>query len=82
NIFTIIINQIQDKWNYWFERNPIFRSLSGYAFTYQFCLFFLSIIFYLWYTKQDSDSNLNNHIKQTKKSYPSSTTTNKKSNEL
>ncbi|CAF4540229.1 unnamed protein product [Rotaria sp. Silwood1] len=82
NIFTIIINQIQDKWNYWFERNPIFRSLSGYAFTYQFCLFFLSIIFYLWYTKQDSDSNLNNHIKQTRRSYPSSTTTNKKSNEL
>jgi hypothetical protein len=27
NIFIIILNQMQDKWNYWFERNPILRSL-------------------------------------------------------
>ncbi|CAF1584249.1 unnamed protein product [Adineta ricciae] len=28
NFVTKLINQIQDKWNYWFERSPILRSLS------------------------------------------------------
>ena len=27
NIFLVVLNQIQDKWNYWFDRNPILRSL-------------------------------------------------------
>lgn len=27
NILMVIFNQIQDKWNYWFERNPILRPL-------------------------------------------------------
>lgn len=27
NTFVVIFNQIQDKWNYWFERNPILRPL-------------------------------------------------------
>ncbi|CAF3546263.1 unnamed protein product [Rotaria sordida] len=82
NIFTKINNQIQDKWNYWFERNPYCRSLSGYVLTYQFWLVFLSIIIYLWYTKQDFDKNINNNIKQTRRSQSSSTTIYKKSNEI
>ncbi len=54
---------------------------SGYVFTYQFWLFLLSIIVYLWYTKQDSDSSLNNNLRQPRRSYTSPTTTSRKSSE-
>ncbi|CAF1321831.1 unnamed protein product [Adineta steineri] len=80
NIFTVLMNKIQDKWNYWVERNPILRSLSGYVFTYQFWLCLLSILAYLWYSKQDLGNNLNNNNKQPRRSYASST--NRKPNEV
>ncbi|CAF5086480.1 unnamed protein product, partial [Rotaria magnacalcarata] len=72
NVFIIITNLIQDKWNYWFERNPICRSLSVYVFTYQFLLFFLSILIYFFYAKQNSSSNVKNDLKQPRRSYSSS----------
>lgn len=27
SIFLKVINQIEDQWNYWFERNPVYRTL-------------------------------------------------------
>ncbi|UJR27849.1 hypothetical protein I4U23_009114 [Adineta vaga] len=81
NFFTKLLNQIQDKWNYWFERNPSLRSLSGYILTYQFWLFFLSIIGFIWYSKRDSDSHLNHHnTRQSRRSFASSSP--RKSNDL
>lgn len=58
---------------------------SGYLFIYQFWLFFLPVIGYLWYSKQDSDNNPN--TKQPRKSFtssspPPSTTNYRKSTEI
>ncbi|CAF4709932.1 unnamed protein product [Rotaria socialis] len=87
NVFTIITNLIQDKWNYWFERNSIVRSLSVYVFTYQFLLFFLSILIYFFYAKTNSSSNVQNDLKQPRRSYFSSsaaatTTMNRRPSEI
>ncbi|CAF0956307.1 unnamed protein product [Adineta steineri] len=66
NIFLKLIDQFENVWNYWIERNGILRYLSGYLYTYQFWFITIIILIYIYYSREEPkiNSKQSNKIKQ------------------
>ncbi|CAF1624706.1 unnamed protein product [Adineta ricciae] len=66
NLFIKLYDSFGKRWNYWVERNGLFRYLLSYLFTYQFWIITILVLIYIYYLRDEPeiDQKKSHKIKQ------------------